>query len=102
MAYTFHELALGLPGIANVDTVQGTGVGRIARATDPSYGDAEFIFLKAATTIPVGATCTYNKQTGLATPWTGTANSGAPLGIAANAMTANQWGWFYISGAAIA
>lgn len=36
-----------------------------------------------------------------ATPWAGTVNTGTPLCVALIGLTANQYGWFQVSGAAI-
>lgn len=94
------------PGAVNL--VAGTGSGRAAfpgeiiRGYDPIYGAGEFIFLKGVASLAVGDWVTYNALTGATTRWAGTANTGMPLAVAISTPSSSQWGWFQVSGNAVA
>lgn len=101
MTYAVHNLA-GAQPIANTSTTQAHALGTIVRATDPTYGEGEFIYLLGVASTVVGNMVTYNTttyQTAL-TPTTGTTD-GAPIAIAMSANVASQYGWYQISGNAV-
>jgi len=122
MSFIAYDPLLGVVKLTDVDTVgpgpfnlvAGTGAGRqsfsfeIMRGYDPNLGGGEFVFAQAGGTIAVGDVVQFNQAltSGViqnqAVKWAGTANSGDVLGVALTALTANQWGWFQITGNAIA
>jgi hypothetical protein len=103
MAYTFIEPRIFSQPIANTETTQASDIplGSIARAVDPTYGAAEFIYLLGVGSTTVGSIVTYNAttyQTALAA--VGTAKP-QPVAIAMSANVAAAYGWYQISGIAV-
>lgn len=122
MPFIAYDPLLGEVKLTDVDTagpgpvnlVNGTGSGRMSfsmevlRGYDPALGGGEFVFAQAGGTIAAGTVCQFTQSlsSGIiidtAAAWAGTANSGDVLGVAVAALTIGQWGWFQISGHAIA
>jgi hypothetical protein len=121
MSFIAYDSTLGVVKLTDVDTVgpgpvnlvAGTGSGRmsfsfeIMRGYDAALGGGEFVYAQATGTLAAGDVCQFNQSltSGAiingAAKWAGTANSGDVVGVAVAAMTANQWGWFQVSGNAI-
>jgi hypothetical protein len=119
MAYTFDEPKLGLLQIANVDAgvTSPAGVssgvtttiptppnvlGMIVKATDPTYGQGEFILLPGASSQTVGLVYTYSPTTFAVTACPNTANLSQPVAVAMAANTSTtQFSWYQISGLAV-
>ena len=115
MAYTFSEARAGLFPLAVVDSGQATAnnstavptfpakLGMIVRATDPTYGEGEFILLAGVASTAIGSVVTYNTTsytTALAPAGT---NLPQPIAVAMSANTAaTTFGWYQISGVAVA
>lgn len=114
MAYTIQTPSLGLMPIANTDAgvLPANGstriptpplqLGTIVRATDPTYGTAEFILLAGVASTAVGSVVTYNTTSFT----TALAPIGAykpqPIAIAMSAnVSASTFGWYQISGVAV-
>lgn len=99
MAYVIQENSTGWTPIATTDTTARHPLGTIVRASDPTYGSGEFIYLLGVADTAVGSWATYNLDNG------GTAllaaNAIGPVGIAMSANVANQYGWYQISGKAV-
>ena len=92
---------IGAQPITETSTTQKHPLGTIVRAKDPTYGEGEFIYLTGIGSTTVGSIVNYDDSyttalntTGLATP--------RPLAIAMSANVASQYGWYQISGLAIA
>lgn len=114
MSYTIKEPLAGLLPIAQTDAgvtyanassaapTAPNSLGMIVKATDPTFGDGEFIFLKGVASCVVGSMVTYDGTTFLATLSATTANQGRPVAFAMAATTAALWGWFQIGGTAVA
>lgn len=114
MAYVFAEATIGRPPIASTLTASAAAgrsvpwkLGDIARATDPTYGSGEFIYLLGVASTVVGSVVTYNgNSSGTPTYQTtlapATANTARPLAVAMSANVAGQYGWYQISGNAVA
>lgn len=100
MTYHVTDTVAGTQAIATNSTTQKHPLGTIVRATDPTYGEGEFIYLKGVASTTVGALVTYNvsHQTALATSAVGTSN---PHAIAMSACVASEYGWYQISGLAV-
>jgi len=76
--------------------------GMIVTASDPTYGIGEFILLLGVANTAVGSVVTYNAttyQTALAPVG---ANKPQPIAFAMSANLAGTWGWYQISGLAVA
>ena len=98
MAYTFFNNQLGMQPIADTSTTQNHPLGLIAQASDPTYGQAEFIYLAGVATTVAGSWVTYNDDDGTTT--LAIADAIGPVGIAMSANVASQYGWYMIRGKA--
>lgn len=102
MAYSITSPYIGAQPIANTETTQKHPLGTIVKAVDPTYGEGEFIYLLGVANTAVGSVVVYNTsgyQTTLAPAGT---NLPQPVAIAMSANVASQYGWYQISGRAIA
>lgn len=99
MAYVIQENSLGWTPIASVDTTQRHPLGTIVKASDPTYGSGEFIYVKGVASGTANSWATYNLDDG------GTAllaaNAIGPVGIMMAALVADTYGWLQISGKAV-
>jgi hypothetical protein len=107
MTYVPDENRLGIQPIAVSSATQNHALGTIIRAADSTYGDGEFIYLKGVGSTVVGSVVTYGgASTGVPTYQTAlaaaTAGQAAPLAVAMSANLASQYGWYQISGMAVA
>lgn len=101
MTYAVSNLA-GAQPIATTSTTQKHQLGTIVRANDPTYGEGEFIYLLGVASTAVGSVVTYEAsgyQTALAPVGS---NLPKPVAIAMSANVASQYGWYQISGRAVA
>lgn len=90
---------LGSQPLDEISTTQQHPLGTIIKATHPTYGEGEFIYLKGVGSTVAGAIVTYDDsfQTALATSAVGSPN---PLAIAVGANVADRYGWYQIAGIA--
>jgi hypothetical protein len=102
MAYTIAENALIGQAIAETSTTKKHELGLIVRAKDPTYGVGEFIYLLGVASTVVGSAVTWR----LATYQTALAPVGTNLpervAFAMSANVAASYGWYQISGLAVA
>lgn len=101
MAYTISTPLVGAQPIAVTDTTQNHAVGTIVRGVDPTYGEAEFIYLKGVASTAVGSIVTYNTSSGTTALAPVGTNKPQPVAVAMSANVANQYGWYQISGIAV-
>lgn len=114
MAFTIVNPTAGVMPIANIDAgvtfpnassaapTPPMTPGMIVRATDPTYGEGEFILLLGAASTIVGSLVRYNAATFATTLVTNTAVQDVPVAVAMSANTStSQWGWYQISGTAV-
>jgi hypothetical protein len=101
MAFTIAENALIGQNIADISTTKKHALGTIVRAKDPTLGVGEFIYLDVVASTIVGSIVRYddNFQTALNTS---ALTDALPLAIAMSACTASYYGWYQISGLAVA
>jgi len=110
MAYSFIEPRLGLPPIGTIVSVASAGVlnstgnliGTIAKADDPTLGEAEFILLPGVASNAVGLVCVRNPSAKTVTVATSSMTYAAnPVCVS---MTANSsltaLSWYQTSGVA--
>ncbi len=86
--------------IATTSTTQIHPLGTIMKATDPTLGDAEFIYLLGVASTVVGSAVAWKTagyQTALAPVGT---NKPEPIAFAMSANGAAAYGWYQISGTA--
>lgn len=101
MAYHITDQLVGSQAIASNSTTQNHPLGTVVRATDPTYGQGEFIYLKGVASTAVGSLVTWNVstfQTALAAVG---ANKAVPIGVAMSACVASEYGWYQIGGIAV-
>lgn len=101
MAYKITTPLAGFQGIAVTDTTQNHPVGTIVTGDDPTYGGAEFIYLKGVASTAVGSLVTYNTVDGTTALAPVGTNKPQPVAVAMSANVASQWGWYQISGIAV-
>ena len=103
MAYTQVVPSLaGFQPIAATDTVKNHALGTIVGGFDPTYGYGEFIYLLGVASTAVGDMVIYDGLTYQTTRAPVTANLGQPVAWAMSANVASQYGWYQISGTAVA
>lgn len=102
MTYAVHNLA-GAQPIADTSTTQKHPLGQLCRASDPTYGQGEFIYLLGVASTIVGSVAIYNATTYQTVLTVGAThkNSGAPVAVAMSANVAAQYGWYQTSGNAV-
>lgn len=119
MAYSVSTSRIGIidlystttiaPGIGNLPTTAfEPQLGEIVTGWDPTYGSAEFIYLKipASTTYSVGNLVTWTAGYSSAVlPVLATSkNTLSPIAVAINAVSSStsvQYGWFQLQGMAV-
>jgi hypothetical protein len=96
------ENVLGHSAPGTVDTKARVPLGTIRRFYDPTYGEGEFIYLRGVVSTVAGDPVSYNAVTYDTTR--AVAGAGVPLNLAfaTAAVVADRWGWYQISGLAIA
>jgi len=109
MAFTPMTPNLGFAPIASTKVAQSTmnpggrapgpELGDIIRATDPTYGAGEFIYLAGLDTTEVGTWVTYNADDFSTTLLA--ANAIGPVAIAMSANVTGYYGWYQIQGKAV-
>lgn len=83
--------------IAESSTTQRHPLGTRIRAFDPTYGEAEFIYLKGVASTAVGDVVGYDIKN--ATTTRAVTTTRGPLAVAMSANIANQYGWYCVYGA---
>lgn len=102
MAFAHTNGPIGAQPIADTSTTKNHPLGTIVRADDPTLGQGEFIYLKGVASTVVGSIVNYDDdfQTGLDT--SAVSGPSRPLAVAMSANVASQYGWYQISGLAVA
>lgn len=98
MAYSITSL-IGAQPITTTSTTQAHPIGTVVKATDPTYGEGEFIYLKGLASTAVGDLVIYDQKV----PETvrAVAGSRGPCAVAMSANVADQYGWYQIKGSAV-
>ncbi len=119
MAFTISDPQAGFLAITaldsgfippnNVNTGSTTAIptpplypGMIVSGRDPTYGGAEFILLLGVANTVAGTIVTYNVTTFQTTVASATPGAPIPVAVAMAANLAATWGWYQISGIAVA
>jgi len=102
MAYQVISARLNAQPIADTSTTKKHHLGEIVCAVDPTYGAGEFIYLTGVASTVVGSIVNYDDtfQTALDSSTVG--GPPRPLAVAMSANLASSYGWYQISGQAIA
>lgn len=102
MAFHVTEARVVPQAIADTSTTQNLPLGTIVRATDPTYGGGEFIYLLGVASTVVGSLVYFNSTTFQTVLEPGSTDStGVPLAVAMSANVASQYGWYQITGNAV-
>ena len=99
MAYAFTSHHVGAQPISETSTTQRHNIGERLTAYDPTYGEAEFIYLKGVASTVVGDTVIFDQYAN--TTKRAVAGDRGPVAIAMSANVASQYGWYQITGAAV-
>lgn len=102
MAFFVTSPVIGAQKIATNSTVKLHPLGTIVRAVDATLGAGEFIYLKGVASTVVGSIVNYDDNFQTALDTSATAGPSRPLAIAMSACVASQYGWYQISGLAVA
>lgn len=89
---------IGLQPIASTSTTQNHPLGTICRASDYTYGEGEFIYLKGVASTAAGDAVTYDPKGATVRA---VATSVGPIAIAMSASVTLLFGWYQISGAGV-
>lgn len=101
-SFQHRDPGVNLQAIATASATQQHKLGEIRQAWDATLGAGEFIYLKGVANTAVGSVVTYNSQT-FATTLAAVGNKiSFPVAIAMSACVANDFGWYQISGVAVA
>lgn len=105
--FVISENRLGLQQIGVSSATAQHPLGTIVRADDPVYGEGEFIYLLGVAATILGSVVTYNGNTAGAPTYQttlapATAGLAQPVAFATGVNLAGSFGWYQISGAAIA
>ena len=99
MAFVINTPIAGAQAIDTTDTTKRHALGTIVRATDPTYGAGEFVYLLGVASTAVGSWVTYNMDDGSTALLA--ANAIGPVAVAMSANVASQYGWYQIDGKAV-
>jgi hypothetical protein len=99
MAYNWTDHTVGLPPVTETDTVQKFVIGTRCKAFDPTYGEAEFIYLPGVASTIVGSVVAFDTKA--ATTTLAVVATRGPVAVAMSINVAGQWGWYQISGSAV-
>lgn len=102
MSYTPITPLLGIQPIALTSTTQNHPLGFIVEAYDPTLGQGEFIYLKGVSSTVIGSPVVYDTANYLSALAPVGTNKPQPVAFAMSANVANQFGWYQISGNAVA
>ena len=103
MAFQMIETTIGLQPIAETETGDARhALGTIVQARDVTLGVGEFIYLKGVASTVVGSIVNYDDNYQTALDSVATAGPSRPLAVAMSANVAGDFGWYQISGLAVA
>ena len=102
MAFYRTDGVIGGQNIADTSTTQEFALGTICTARDTTLGEGEFIYLKGVASTVVGSIVNYDDDFQTALDTTAVSGPSRPLAIAMSANVASQYGWYQISGLAVA
>lgn len=100
MTFISVETRAGVQAIADTSTTQQHVLGTTVRAVDEVYGEGEFVYLKGVGSTVVGSVVIFDQKA--ATTTLAVAGSRGPVAVAMSANVANQFGWYQVSGSAVA
>ena len=102
MTFLVSTPVVGFQEIDDTSTTQNHPLGTIVTGVDGTLGGAEFIYLKGVASTVVGSIVNYDDGFQTALDTSATAGPSRPLAVAMSANVADQYGWYQISGLAVA
>ncbi len=102
MAFTVADNVLIGQRIADTSTTRKHQLGMIVQAKDPTYGVGEFIYLKGINSTIVGSIVNYDDSFLTALNTSAVSGPSRPLAIAMSICVTGEFGWYQISGLALA
>ena len=102
MTYRITDTMVGSQAIADTSTVQNHPLGTVVRAKDETYGEGEFIYLLGVASTAVGSVVTFDASTYQTVLSAVGGNIPRSVAFSMSANVAAQYGWYQISGIAIA
>lgn len=99
MTYAVQNAIVGTQPIAETSATQRHPLGTRIKATDPTYGEGEFIYLKGLANTAIGSWVTFSQDDNSTTLLA--ANAIGPVAVSMSANVASQYGWYQIYGKAI-
>lgn len=95
-AYAFVDPRIGAQPVEEISTTANHPLGTILRAKDPTYGEAEFVYLLGVASTVAGSWVIYERDNHATTLVT--ASTIGPVAIAMAANVASSYGWYMVSG----
>jgi hypothetical protein len=95
MTWRITSPVVGAQRIDETSTTKNHPLGTIVKAADPTYGEAEFVYLTGVASTAAGAWVTYDVDGASALL---VASAVGPVAIAMSANVASQYGWYMIHG----
>jgi hypothetical protein len=102
MAFRLTDQIIGSQAVTDHSTVLNHPLGTIARGADATLGGAEFIYLKGVASTIVGSIVNYDDAFQTALDTAAVTGPSRPLAVAMSANVASEYGWYQISGLAVA
>ena len=102
MAYVITDALAGWQNIADTSTVKNHPLGMIVKGVDPTLGGGEFVYALGVASTLVGSVVTYDPTTYQTTLCAVGGGIARPVAISMSANVAAQYGWYQISGVAVA
>lgn len=99
MTYVVQNAIIGAQPIAETSATQRHPLGTRVKATDPTYGEGEFIYLKGLANTAIGSWVTFSQDDNSTTLLA--ADAIGPVAVSMSANVASQYGWYQIYGKAI-
>lgn len=102
MTFAISSPRLGMPIITDHDTTKKVPLGTVVTAVDPDLGEGEFIYLKGVASTDVGMLVSYDDNFQTALDTSAVTGPARPVAVAMSACVASEYGWYQISGLAVA
>jgi hypothetical protein len=102
MSFIITDVRAGSQPIAETSDTKRHPLGTIVRAVDETLGEGEFIYLVGVGSTVVGSIVNYDDAFQTALDTSATAGPSRPLAVAMSANLAGKYGWYQISGLAVA
>jgi len=102
MTFIITDVRAGSQPIATTSTTQRHPLGTIVRAVSGTLGEGEFIYLRGIGSTVVGSIVNYDDGFQTALDTAAVSGPSRPLAVSMSANVANQFGWYQISGLAVA